>query len=174
MRARALAIFLGLGLLTSPVAAEPFSEGDLALNPPSGWTVQRRNMPNGTALLAFTPSSDCWFFGIPNAGTAGASVAAARGTITPLTAGAWASAAQVAPDFFSGTPSVLSSSVDTSGFWPVQRATFEGTNGTVHGVIQVRPGAELRGFCMGPNASYDAILNTLGHPNDATWEAQGQ
>jgi hypothetical protein len=36
----------------------------------------------------------------------------------------------------------------------------------------VRPGFELRGFCAGSQASYDAILNSIGHPHDQAWQTE--
>lgn len=177
MRALALAALFGLGLgLVGAAAAEPWSDpnGNLVINAPAGWRVRPEQVQgSGAVVLAFTPSSDCYFFGIPNPASANSSVATARHTVAPLSAEAWASAAQGVPDLFAGgAPTVVSQSVDTSGFWPVQRAELRSGSRTVHAVLQVRPGAELRGFCSGPDASYDAILNSMAHPNDHTWQAQ--
>jgi hypothetical protein len=162
--------------LVGVAAAEPWADpnGNLAINAPAGWRVRPERMQgSGAVVLAFTPSSDCYFFGIPNPASANSSVTAARHTVAPLSAEAWASAAQGVPDLFAGgVPTVVSQSVDTSGFWPVQRADLRSGSRTVHAVLQVRPGAELRGFCSGPDASYDVILNSMTHPNDQTWQAQ--
>ena len=178
MRALALAALIGVGLsLASVAAAEPWNDpnGRLTLNAPSGWRVRPQAMDGGTAVLAFTPSSDCYFFGIPNPASASSSANAARHTTAQLTADQWVSAASSVADFVSGgAPTVTSQSVDTSGFWPVQRAQLRSGSRNIFGVIQVRPGFELRGFCSGPDASYDAILNTIGHPNDAAWQAQAE
>jgi hypothetical protein len=177
MRALALAALVGMGLgLAGAAAADPYTDpnGNLSLNAPAGWRVRPEQMQgSGAVVLAFTPSSDCYFFGIPNPASANSSVNAARHTVAPLSPEAWAQASQGVPDLFEGgPPSVVSQSVDTSGFWPVQRAELRSGSRTIHAVLQVRPGAELRGFCSGPDASYDAILNTLGHPNDQQWQAQ--
>jgi hypothetical protein len=174
MRSLALAAVFGVVALAGPAAADPWTDpnGNLTLNAPRGWTVRPQGMQGGSAVLAFTPSSDCYFFGIPNPATAGRSVAAARNSTTALSESSWQTALQAAPDFASaGAISVTSHSVDTSGFWPVQRAQLQAGSRTIHGVVQIRPGFELRGFCSGGDASYDAILNTLGHPNDQTWQA---
>lgn len=178
MRALALAAVFGVGLtLAGVAAADPWADpnGNLTLNAPRGWTVRPQQMQGGTAVLAFTPSSDCYFFGIPNATSANASVNAARNTTAQLPDTAWTSAVQGITDFVSGgAPAVTSQSVDTSGFWPVQRATLTSGTRTIHGVIQVRPGFELRAFCSGSEASYDAILNSMAHPNDQTWQTQAE
>ena len=175
MRKLALAAVFGVGLtLAGAAAADPWTDpnGNLILDAPRGWTVRPQQMNGGTAVLAFTPSSDCYFFGIPNAASASASVNAARNTTAPLPDEAWTSAAQGITDFAGGGAlTVASKSVDTSGFWPVQRAQLTSGSRTIHGVLQVRPGFELRAFCSGSEASYDAILGAMHHPNDQAWEA---
>lgn len=175
MRTLALAAVLGAGLVSAGVAAaETWTDpaGNLVIDAPRGWTVRPQQMTGGTAVLAFTPSSDCYFFGIPNAASADATVSAARHTTDPLPASAWQAAVQGITDFVSGgAPTVASQTVDTSGFWPVQRAQITSGSRTIHGIIEVRPGYELRGFCSGSDSSYDAILNSVAHPNDQTWQA---
>jgi len=173
MRALALAALVA-AVLAGSATAEPWVDpnGNLTIDAPRGWTVRPQRMQGGSAVLAFTPSSDCFFFGIPNPASAGRSVTAVRNSVTPLSESAWATALQAAPDFAAaGAVSLTSHSVDTSGFWPVQRAQLQAGSRTIHGVIEVRPGFELRGFCSGGDASYDAILNTLGHPRDQEWQA---
>jgi len=175
MRKLALATVLAMISLAGAAAADPWTDsaGTLTLNAPRGWTVQQRQSQGGTVVLAFTPSSDCFFFSVPNPSTTSSSVRSARNTVTPLTPEAWVQTTQGVPDLFTGgAPTVTSQSVDTSGFWPVQRAQFQSGSRTVHAALQVRPGFELRGFCAGGDASYDAILNSLAHPNDAAWQAQ--
>lgn len=176
MRALALAAFLGVGLAMADVAAaDPWTDpnGNITFEAPRGWTVRPQQMSGGTAVLAFSPSSDCYFFGIPNAASANASVNAARNTNRPLPESAWISAVQGISDFVSGgAPTVASQSVDTSGFWPVQRAQIQSGDRTIFGVVEVRPGFELHGFCSGGSqASLDPVLNSLAHPNDQTWQA---
>jgi hypothetical protein len=176
MRSLALAAVFGVGLtLAGAAAADPWTDpnGNLILDAPRGWTVRPQQMNGGTAVLAFTPSSDCYFFGIPNPATTDSSVNAARSSTTPITPEAWASAIQGISDLVSGeAPTVTSQSVDTSGFWPVQRAQLQSGDRTIYGVVQVRPGFELRGFCVGGSqASLDPILNSISHPNDQTWQA---
>lgn len=175
MRSLALAAVFGVGLtLAGAAAADPWTDpnGNLNLNAPRGWTVRPQQMTGGTAVLAFTPSSDCYFFGIPNAASANASVNAARNTNAPIAPEAWTGAVQAISDFVSGgAPTVTSQSVDTSGFWPVQRAQLQSGDRTIYGVIQVRPGFELRGFCSGGSqAALDPILNSMSHPNDQAWQ----
>jgi hypothetical protein len=175
MRALALAVVFGAGVIAASVAAaETWTDpnGNLVIDAPRGWTVRPRQMTGGTAVLAFTPSSDCYFFGIPNPASAGASVSAARNSTTPVPADAWIGVVQGVGDLASAETSLISQSVDTSGFWPVQRAQIQAGSRVVHGAIQARPGVELRVLCTGSQASYDALFSAVSHPNDAAWEAE--
>lgn len=182
MRMLALAAVLGIGLTAGSVAlAEQFNDpnGRLTFNAPSGWRIQPRNATGQTVVLAFNPTNDCYFFALPNPTTANSSPGAVRNTTTPLSPDAWITASRPVPDFFEGAPATLvSQTVDTSGFWPVQRAELRGPSKTVYAAILARPGAEIRAFCSGAASAtaYDAIFSSLGHPNDATWQqvAEGQ
>ncbi len=178
MRTLALTAAIGVGLLAGGLAyAEQWNDpaGRLTFNAPSGWRVQQQTNPSQTVVLAFNPTSDCYFFGLANPNTANATANATRNTTTPLDPSAWVAAASPIRDFFEGSPATLvTQSVDTSGFWPVQRAELRGPSKTVYGAILARPGAEIRAFCAGASSSaaYDSIFASLAHPNDATWQAQ--
>jgi hypothetical protein len=178
MRTLALAAAIGVGLTVGGIAfAEQWNDpnGRLTFNAPAGWRVQPRNAAGQTAVLAFNPSNDCYLFGVANPATANSSANAARNTTAPLDQNAWVTAAAPIRDFFEGTaPTFVSSSVDTSGFWPVQRAELRGPSKTVYGAILVRPGVEIRAFCAGAASAsaYDPIFASLGHPNDATWQSE--
>lgn len=177
MRMLALAAAIGVGLTVGGIAfAEQWTDpnGRLTFNTPSGWRVQPRNAPGQTAVLAFNPTSDCYFFGVPNPNNAG-NAATTRNATAPIASDAWVTAAAPIRDFFEGSqPTFVSQSVDTSGFWPVQRAELRGPTKTVYGAILVRPGAEIRAFCAGASSAsaYDSIFASLGHPNDATWQSE--
>lgn len=178
MRKLALAAICGVGLMAAGIAAaEQFNDpgGRLTFNAPAGWRVQPRANPNQTVVLAFNASNDCYLFGLPNPATANSSANAVRNTRDPLAADAWVTVARPINDFFEGqTPTLVSQSVDTSGFWPVQRAELRGPSKTVYAAILNRPGVEIRAFCAGgaSAAAYDPIFASLGHPNDATWQSQ--
>jgi hypothetical protein len=180
MRTLALAAVCGVGLLAGGVAAAaPFNDpaGRVTFEAPSGWNIRpQRAAGEQTVVLAFNPSSDCYVFGAANPATANATANATRNTTAALTADAWARAAAPVLDFFPAgqNAEVVSQSVDTSGFWPVQRAELRSGSRTVYAVVEARPGIELRAFCSGAASAsaYDGIFNSLGHPNDATWQAQ--
>jgi hypothetical protein len=177
MRTLALAAAIGVGLTIGGIAfAEQWTDpnGRLTFNAPAGWRVQPRNAAGQTAALAFNPSNDCYLFGVTNPNNAG-NAAATRNATTPLSPDAWVTAAAPIRDFFEGSPpTFVSQSVDTSGFWPVQRAELRGPSKTVYGAIMVRPGTEIRAFCSGASSAsaYDSIFASLGHPNDATWQGE--
>lgn len=178
MRTLALAAAIGVGLTLGGIAfAEQWNDpnGRLTFNAPPGWRVQPRGAAGQTAVLAFNPTNDCYFFGVNNPASANSSANAARNTTAPIDPNAWVTAAAPIRDFFEGSqPTFVSQSVDTSGFWPVQRAELRGPSKTVYGAILVRPGTEIRAFCSGAASAsaYDAIFASLGHPNDATWQGQ--
>src|SRR6185503_10768223 len=105
MRALALAAVLGVGLTVAGMAwADPWSDpnGNINLDLPSGWRVRPQQMQGGTAVLAFSPSTDCYFFGIPNPASANASANAARHTTAQLPESAWIAAVQGIGDFVDG------------------------------------------------------------------------
>lgn len=180
MRNLALAAVFGVGLLAGGVAAaEQYTDpaGRLTFNAPSGWRVQPRGAGGQTAVLAFNPTNDCYFFGADNPNTANSSAEAAMNTRDPIPAEAWVTYASPIRDFFQGSPATLvSQTVDTSGAWPVQRAELRGPSKTVYGAVLIRPGVEIRAFCAGANsaAAYDSIFSSLAHPNDAAWQQAAQ
>jgi hypothetical protein len=154
--------------------------GRLTFEKPSGWQVEAQGSAGTqTTILAFNASNDCYLFGLVNPQSASRTANDARNATAEMTAEAWTAAASVAQmrrDFFpNGAGAPVSQSVDTSGYWPVQRAQFQGAR-TVFGAIETRPGFELRAFCSptsgNSSAAFESILRSLGHPNDATWQAQ--
>ncbi|MEQ1811622.1 MAG: hypothetical protein ABL889_16950 [Terricaulis sp.] len=180
MRTLALVAIFGVGLLAGGVAAaEQYNDpnGRLTFNTPAGWRVQPRAAGTQTAVLAFNAQSDCYFFGADNPATATSSAEAAHNTRDPIAAEAWIRYATPIRDFFEGAaPTLVTQSVDTSGFWAVQRAELRGPTKTVYGAVLIRPGVEIRAFCSGAaNAAvYDSIFASLAHPNDATWQQAAQ
>ncbi|MEQ1491662.1 MAG: hypothetical protein ABL932_14060 [Terricaulis sp.] len=180
MRNIALAAIFGVGLLAGGVAAaEQYNDpnGRLTFNTPAGWRVQPRAAGTQTAVLAFNPQSDCYFFGADNPATATSSAEAAHNTRDPIAAEAWIRYAAPIRDFFEGAaPTLVTQSVDTSGFWAVQRAELRGPTKTVYGAVLIRPGVEIRAFCSGATSAstYDSIFASLAHPNDAAWQQAAQ
>lgn len=157
-------------MLGGVAAAEQWADpaGRLTFERPSGWQVQPQNAPGQTVVLAFNPQNDCYIFGLPNPNTAASSVEAARHSVTPISPEAWQGAGNVIRDFFPGNSAQLvSQSVDTSHYWPVQRAELSSGSRTVYAVILGMPGVELRAFCSGASsaAAYETIFSSLGNAN---------
>jgi len=132
MRAIALAAIVGAAL-TGVAAAETWNDpnGRVSFNKPSGWGVETAGSTGTqTAVLTFNASNDCYIFGLTNPASADRSANDARNATAAMTPEQWATAAsagQMRRDFFpSGASAPVSTSVDTSGFWPVQRAQFQG------------------------------------------------
>lgn len=180
MRTLALAAVIGLGMTVGGVAvAGPWSDpaGRVNFEAPRGWQVEPSTTANATSALTFDASHDCVVVGVTNAGTANASAGAVhRAMRTPIAADNWINSANSINLLFPGGSAQLTSqSVDTSGFWPVQRAELTSSRGVVFGAIQSRPGADLIAFCSAVGDSstsvFDAIFASISHPNDATWRA---
>ncbi|MEZ5996551.1 MAG: hypothetical protein R3C25_12460 [Hyphomonadaceae bacterium] len=180
MRALALAALIGIGLTAGSAFAETWNDpaGRFTFNAPAGWRVQAQpGSDHHSAALAFNPTSDCYFIGVDNPATVSSTANAARNTTDPLSAESWVAIANQVSDFFPGNSAQLvSQSVDTSGFWPVQRAELGGPSRTAFGAVLVRPGIEIRAFCSGARsgAAYDAIIASLSNPNDASWQTAAE
>jgi hypothetical protein len=174
MRKIALMAALMFAAMRGTASADTWTDpaGRMVVDLPAGWQTQQRGAQGQTTIIAFNPANDCYLFGIDNPASASASPNAARNTTTPLAPEAWVTAASGLRDFFGSTPpTVTSQSVDTSGFWPVQRVELAGSPRPVYGALQIRPGAELRAFCSGAGgvAVFDRIFASMRHPNDAAW-----
>lgn len=181
MRALALAAVIGAAMtFATPVAAQQFTDsaGRITFTTPSGWRAERQSPQAQTVVWLFNASNDCYVFGSPNTVTASASVRdIVRTTTTPLAEANWVSTANSIVDLVPNrSAAVVSQSVDTSRFWPLQRAQFSAEGGkTVYAALTSRPGIDLMAFCApargeGSASTYDALFNSLAHPNDATWE----
>ena len=180
MRMLALAATVGLALTAGGTAfAGPWTDpnGRVNFTAPNGWTVRPSSHPTATNVLTFDAMHDCYVVGVANSVTANSSPdAVIRTTREPLAATAWVTTANSVRDLFPGNSAeVISQSVDTSGFWPVQRAQLRSSSGEVSGAIQSRPGFDLMAFCAAiggsSTAPFDALFASISHPNDATWQA---
>lgn len=181
MRALALAAMIGAGMIfATPAAAQQFNDtaGRLTFATPSGWNAERQSPQAQTVVWLFNASNDCYVFGSPNTVTSTASTRdIVRTTTTPFAEANWVSTANSIVDLFPDRSATLvSQSVDTSRFWPVQRAQFSAADGkTVYAAITSRPGIDLMAFCApargaGSASTYEGLFNSLAHPNDATWQ----
>jgi hypothetical protein len=185
MRASALAAVCGAALLVSGVAAaEQWTDpnGRLTFNSPAGWSVQERRAPEGmTAVIAGTANNECMVISQQNAGTTTAQVAAIRAAAADdaqFGADAWTRIANGMSSVFpDNSANVQSRSSETgSDGWPIQRAEIQSPERMVHAAMQMRPGFDLITMCMTYGGAdsmsiYDPVIRSVGHPNDAAWEA---
>lgn len=178
MRKLALAAAVCLGVSFAGVAAardwtDP--NGRINFSAPNGWNIDPMNTADATSVLTFDGSHDCYVIGLPNANTSSASVERInRAVRDPFPPASWTTVANSISDFFPGqSAQVVSQSVDTSGFWPVQRATLQSPQGEVFAAVQSRPGVDLMAFCRAlggsSTAMFDGVFASISHPNDAAW-----
>lgn len=180
MRMFARAVVFGIGLTAGGVAAAgPWSDpaGRINFTAPNGWQVENSSTANGTTVLTFDGGHDCFLIGRVNPVTANSSPGAVNRTMTqPLAESSWITTANSIRDLFPNNSARLTSqSVDTSGVWPVQRAQFESSRGTVYATLQARPGVDLMAFCSAlagaSTAVFDNVFASISHPNDPAWRA---
>lgn len=178
MRRQALAALIGVGMMMGVAEARPWNDpnGRVTFDAPGGWVMEVTRSDPGTIVIAGSANNECYVLATPNAATASASVDALRRARAP-TAEAWATVANGMRSMFpSGGATVTSQTSDTSGFWPVQRADFSGGTRPVTAALQSRPGMDLMAFCWtygggDATATYENFFRSMGHPNDATWQA---
>ena len=186
MRAFALAAMIGVGLSVGGVAeARPWTDpaGRLSIDVPAGWVVDSRQTEGVSYVIAGNANNECQFVATPNTNSTGASMDAIRRTIlndAQFTDVIWLGLVNGVASVFPNNSAVfVSRSRDEAGAWPVQRAELQSPRRLVHAGLQLRPGMDLLGLCMtydgaDPTAIYDNVLRTMGHPNDAQFQAQGE
>ncbi len=189
MRRIALALFFaGLslgGIAEARVWTDP--SGRLVFDAPAGWvTSQERGASPSDAysyVISGTANNECHFVSQPSPGLASATafqVRRAAGEDAQFGPEFWTSTANGMPAIFPGNSAqVLSRSLDTSGFWPIQRAEIQSPERLVHASIQLRPGMNLLAMCMtyggaDPVDLYTTVSRSVGHPNDATFQADAE
>lgn len=179
MRSLALAAIMGaavLGVADARTWSDP--NGRLIFDAPSGWVMEVQRANPQTIVLAGDANNECYLIATPNNVTANSSPDAVKRTLTqPFTPEAWMQLANsVRPMFPNNSAELVSQSVDTSGFWPIQRAEFRSPERPVVAATQSRPGLDLMAFCWtygGPDATarYEAVFRSMAHSNDTTWQA---
>jgi hypothetical protein len=184
MRASAL-VAAALVFAAGSAAAETWTDpaGRLSFDKPSGWSVSQENMPNVTYVVAGTADNECHIIAIPRdqlASAAARDIQRAGADDAQFGPDTWAQRANAIPSIFpNNSANVLSRSSETDRVWPIQRAEIQAPERLVHAAVQVRPGVELLTFCQtyegdDPTATYDSVIRSVGHPNDATWQAQAE
>lgn len=180
-----LATVCAAALAVSGIAsAETWTDpnGRLTFEQPAGWSTQVRRAPDGvTAIVTGTADQECQIISQPNPQTAERSAEAVRVAVAndeQFGVAQWVNVANgwrgIFPD---NSASVTSRSSETNGAWPIQRAELRSPERPVLGALQMRPGFDIIAMCMsygGPDATatYDRVIRSIGHPNDATWAAE--
>jgi hypothetical protein len=171
-----------VALMAGTATADPWSDpnGRVSFEAPRGWVMEVRRASPGTIVLAGSANNECYVMATPNANTANASPDAVRRATDAIAADAWTAAANaVSPMFPSRSASLTTQSVDTSGFWPIQRAEFGGGPRPVTAALTSRPGIDLMAFCWtyagsDATAMYNALFRSLAHPNDVQWRSSAE
>jgi len=171
-------VLLAGGVAAARVWDDP--EGRVSFDAPTNWIVDQQVRDTQTIVLAGNADQECYVMALPNRNTAAANAATIRNYTAPVEGSAWAAIANaITPMFPNRTASVASQSVDTSGFWPVQRAEIAGAERPITASLTLRPGFDLAAFCWtygGPDATatYEALFNSLSNPNDAQWRTEAE
>ena len=181
MRALKIAAIVGIGMSIAGVAlAGPWNDpaGRVNFTAPSGWVTQVQRANPQTVVLTGNANNECYVLTAQNAGTAAAAPNRIHALTDPMSASDWQTVANsVTPMFPHHNASVTSQSVDTSGFWPLQRATLGGAERPVLAALSHRPGGlDLIALCWsygGPDATatYESFFRSLSNANDASWQA---
>lgn len=165
--------------LATPASAGPWSDdaSHLSFVAPDGWNVRQLPAEGMTYILAEAGGKECHIMSSPRPDTAEIAPGRIReGGEAPIGNAAWEQIPGALPTVFSIDSFVTQSSVDTSAYWPVQRADYNSRGHVVHGAIQFRPGMELWGFCLSRTgaddaATFEGVLRSIAATNDAELRA---
>ena len=181
MRALKIAAIVGVGMTIAGVAfAGPWTDpaGRVNFTAASGWVTEVQRSPaNQTTVLTGNANDECYVFTSQNPSTASAPPNRVHALTDPMSASDWATIANVVtPMFPHHNASASGMTVETTGFWPIQRAQLGGAERPVLAALTRRPGIDLVAMCWtygGPDATatYESVFRSLNHANDATWQA---
>lgn len=182
MRALKFAAIVGAGMAVAGAAfAGPWSDpaGRVNFTTPSGWATEvQHSSGNQTVVLTGSANNECYVLTSQNSGTATAQANRIHALTEPMAAADWQTYANsVRPMFPQHNAAVTSQSVDTSGFWPIQRAQLSGAERPVTAAVSHRPGGlDLIAMCWtygGPDATaiYETFFHSLSNSQDAAWQA---
>lgn len=186
MRRSALAAaVMCIGLSLGGVAAAEWTDpvGRVIFDAPRGWAVQRQNTTALTYVIVATGAAECHIVAQPNGldDRPVDRIREAAAEDTRFDAATWQRVLNgvFQSVFPNNAATVTSTSKDTSGFWPIQRAEVQGGERPVHATMQLRPGVDILTVCMtfdGPDQvnTFDALVRSVRHPNDPTWSAPAE
>ena len=179
MRAIAVAAALVGVCVAGGASAREWTDpaGRVKFDAPNGWTTTQERGQNAgdtfTYVISGNANNECHIIGQANNGTATASVAGVRraGADTArFTTEFWTTTLNGIGNVFPGnSATVTSTTVETNGAWPIQRAEANSSRRPVHAAMQLRPGFDLITLCMTydgaePIAVYDQVIRSVSHP----------
>ncbi|MGE3142055.1 MAG: hypothetical protein AB7L65_01930 [Hyphomonadaceae bacterium] len=164
------------------MAAWSAPDGAFSVQRPAGWPVDRMSDSSAqvTHYAAGLADAECSFFVIARPESAATPPGHMQQMLTqPMTADQWSQVASSMPNVFHGPVTVQASSVDTSNFWPVQRATLMAGTTAVQSGITSRPGKEVWSFCQSfdsrdRSATFGSIIGSIATPQDAALQAAAE
>jgi hypothetical protein len=181
MRVLKIAAIVGVGMTIAGVAfAGPWTDpaGRVNFTAPSGWVTQAQHSPaNQTTVLTGNANDECYVFTSLNASTANAAPNRVHALTDPMSASDWATIANaVTPMFPHHNASATGMTVETAGFWPIQRAQMGGAERPILAALTRRPGVDLVAMCWtyggaDATATYESVFRSLSNSSDATWQA---
>lgn len=142
-------------------------DGSFTIQKPANWPAKMDTMSKATdtvkEYVSGTANEECYFDVIPRAETAtvspGQVVKAWTAAITP---DLWVTASKDQYLLRDGAATVESSSVDTTGTFPVQMATLKNSKNRVVAAIHARPGVEIWAFCTAYDGKdHDAVFKQV-------------
>lgn len=85
---------------------------------------------------------------------------------------AWVEELNKFPEIFpNNSAQVTSTSLDSTTFWPIQRAEARTERGMVMAAFQQRPGVDLVTVCVvsddAQRATYEQVIDSVAHPSDS-------
>lgn len=186
MRAIALAAAAAALLVGTAYAQQAWNDPArrLTFSAPAGWATSQERGQNPTDTFTYVISgsanNECQFIvrQNPNTATANADVVRRQsGDATRFTNEVWTATLNSIPGVFpNNSARVISTSVETTGPWPIQRAEVQSPDRLVHAALQLRPGFDMITLCMtydGPDRTdvYDQVIRSVAHPRDAEFAA---
>jgi hypothetical protein len=182
---------VGFALAAAPALAQPQTPpappqayvdpaGRFTVTLPGDWPIDVRPTNGFSFVVAGTEMHQCQFVATPRAHNAAAKPNELRlATSQPISAEAWGTVMGAMDGLFRDQGTVISQTVDTSSFWPVQRAQLRAPHGPLQGAIQFRPGLEIWTFCTTPGNieagdMFEPIFKSVATAQDAALQAEAE
>jgi len=186
MRLKALAaVAVCIGLSMGVASARPYNDpqGRVTFDNPAGWSTlvsHSVNQSQYSYLVTGTANNECQVAAIPNPATAAQTPDSVRTTsadITRFSNEVWTTSLNRFGEVFAdNSAQVQSTSSDTGGPWPIQRAEVRSSEHLVHAAMEFRPGMEIVVMCLtyggaDPTNVYDTFIHSVATPRDSEWPA---